>query len=305
VYFHYSGHGSQVQDLNGDEEDGLDETIVPQDGRSGGVRDIVDDELDVIFSKLRARSAVIVLDSCHSGTATRSFDIRARSVPQDTRIDLYRTGVTGTRTRGITPLPKSRFIVMGGAADNEEALDGPVEGSYHGFFTYALARSLTAAGNDASPREILAAVTRELGRIQTTFGRTSMPEPQLEGPPDAIDLPLFASRNAAGPGSAHCSRSAAKSTSCVARHGTGRRRPDHAAQWFIARGNPGLHMGHLSSRRNAVQRRTRARGGHGDAGDGEGRSSDAVRRQRHDRAGFPRSGVASGARRRARCDSLG
>jgi hypothetical protein len=202
VYFHYSGHGSQVQDLNGDEEDGLDETIVPQDGRSGGVRDIVDDELDVIFSKLRARSAMIVLDSCHSGTATRSFDIRARSVPQDMRIDLYRTGVPGTTTRGITPLPHSRFIVMGGAADNEEALDGPVEGSYHGFFTYALARSLTAASNDASPREIMAAVTRELGRIQTTFGRTSMPEPQLEGPPEDIDAPLFASRKAAGPASA-------------------------------------------------------------------------------------------------------
>src|SRR5262245_14631583 len=30
VYFHYSGHGSQVEDLNGDErDDGLDETIVP------------------------------------------------------------------------------------------------------------------------------------------------------------------------------------------------------------------------------------------------------------------------------------
>jgi len=100
LYLHYSGHGSQVQDLNGDEEDGLDETLVPQDGRTDGVPDIVDDELDVIFSKLRARSAVIVLDSCHSGTATRSYDIRARSVPQDMRIDLYRTGVTGTSTRG-------------------------------------------------------------------------------------------------------------------------------------------------------------------------------------------------------------
>ena len=192
LYIHYSGHGSQVQDLNGDEADGLDETLVPADGRTAGVRDIVDDELDVIFSRLRARSAVIVLDSCHSGTATRSFDIRARSVPQDSRIDLYRTGVTGTRTRGITPLKKSQYVVFGAVADNEEALDGPVEGSYHGFFTYALARTLMTAGNDASPRAIMAGVSRELARIQTTYGRTSMPEPQLDGPTDALDRPLFA-----------------------------------------------------------------------------------------------------------------
>ncbi|MDH4362411.1 MAG: caspase family protein, partial [Nitrospirota bacterium] len=38
VYIHYSGHGSQVQDLNGDEpDDQLDETIVPADGRTEGV----------------------------------------------------------------------------------------------------------------------------------------------------------------------------------------------------------------------------------------------------------------------------
>jgi hypothetical protein len=192
MYFHYSGHGSQVQDLNGDEDDGLDETLVPQDGRTEGVRDIVDDELDVIFSKLRTRNAVVVLDSCHSGTATRSFDIRARSVPQDLRVDLYRTGVTGTTTRGIAAPKGSRFVAIGAAADNEEALDGPIEGSYHGFFTYALAHALTTAGNSATPHEIFAAVTRELARIQTTFGRTSMPEPQMEGPAEAFDRPLFA-----------------------------------------------------------------------------------------------------------------
>ena len=55
VYFHYSGHGSQVEDLNGDEtDDGLDETLVPQDGRSGDVRDITDDELDAIWMYLQS-----------------------------------------------------------------------------------------------------------------------------------------------------------------------------------------------------------------------------------------------------------
>lgn len=196
VYLHYSGHGSQVADLNGDEkDDGLDETIVPQDGRTGDVRDITDDELDEIVSRLRARSALVVLDSCHSGTATRSVDIRTRSVPQDTRVDLYRREMV--LKRAVIPLISSRFVLMTGAASHQEALDGPVEGRYHGFFTYALSRSLSSAGPDASPREVFGGVERELKRIQTQFGRSSMPEPQLEAPPGLLDTPLLiASREA-------------------------------------------------------------------------------------------------------------
>ena len=192
VYFHFSGHGSQVEDLNGDEEDGLDETLVPQDGRSGDVRDITDDEIDAVFARLRAKNAFIVLDSCHSGTATRSLDIRTRSIPQDHRVDIYRKAdQASVKTRAVIPVVTSRYVVMSGAASNQEALDGPVDGRYHGFFTFALARSLSTAGAGATPRDIFGGVERELKRIQTHFGRSSMPEPQLEAPPDLLEKTLF------------------------------------------------------------------------------------------------------------------
>lgn len=192
VYFHFSGHGSQVEDLNGDEEDGLDETLVPQDGRSGDVRDITDDELDAMFARLRAKNAFIVLDSCHSGTATRSLDIRTRSIPRDNRVDIYRKAEQASvKTRAVIPVVTSRYVVMSGAASNQEALDGPVDGRYHGFFTFALARSLSTAGAAATPRDIFGGVERELKRIQTHFGRSSMPEPQLEAPPDLLEKTLF------------------------------------------------------------------------------------------------------------------
>ena len=193
VYFHYSGHGSQVDDLNGDEpDDHLDETLVPQDGRTPGIRDITDDELDAIFARMAAKNAFIVLDSCHSGTATRSLDIRTRSVPQDSRIDIYKKAEEAKpKTRAIVPVITSRYVVMTGAASHQEALDGPVDGRYHGFFTYSLAKSLSAAGPGASPREVFTGVEQELKRIQTHFGRSSMPEPQLEAPPDLIEKTLF------------------------------------------------------------------------------------------------------------------
>lgn len=201
VYFHYSGHGSQVEDLNGDEpDDHLDETLVPQDGRTGEVRDITDDELDAVFARLRSKNAFIVLDSCHSGTATRSLDIRTRSIPRDIRIGIYKQAEEAKpKTRAIVPVVTSRYVVMTGAASHQEALDGPVDGRYHGFFTYALSKSLSTSGPAASPREVFGGVERELKRIQTHFGRSSMPEPQLEAPPELIEKTLLGSSSSSGP----------------------------------------------------------------------------------------------------------
>src|SRR5688500_18027468 len=56
VVIHYSGHGSQMTDREGDEPDGLDETIVAHDsGRFGNPnRDITDDE---IYERLLALTA--------------------------------------------------------------------------------------------------------------------------------------------------------------------------------------------------------------------------------------------------------
>ncbi|KAJ3692639.1 hypothetical protein LUZ60_011734 [Juncus effusus] len=68
LVFHYSGHGSQQEDKNGDEADGMDETILPLDFEKNGV--IVDDEInDIIVRPLPAGAKLhAVIDACHSGT---------------------------------------------------------------------------------------------------------------------------------------------------------------------------------------------------------------------------------------------
>lgn len=59
----YSGHGSQVIDLNGDEADGLDESWCLYDGK------ILDDDLHKIWGRFRPGVRIIVVsDCCHSGT---------------------------------------------------------------------------------------------------------------------------------------------------------------------------------------------------------------------------------------------
>ncbi|GAB0489870.1 hypothetical protein MMPV_001096 [Pyropia vietnamensis] len=68
LFFHFSGHGGQVQDLDGDEEDGLDETLMPMDFEEVG--HIVDDEIhSILVDGLPAGSSLTsVIDTCHSGT---------------------------------------------------------------------------------------------------------------------------------------------------------------------------------------------------------------------------------------------
>jgi metacaspase-1 len=66
----YSGHGTWVPDLDGDESDRRDEAICPVDCFDNGV--ITDDRLFEIFaSRARGSRLVLISDSCHSGTLNR------------------------------------------------------------------------------------------------------------------------------------------------------------------------------------------------------------------------------------------
>lgn len=68
LFFHFSGHGSQVVDTSGDEDDGLDETILPVDYNSAG--QIIDDDLySTLVEPLPPGCQLTALmDCCHSGT---------------------------------------------------------------------------------------------------------------------------------------------------------------------------------------------------------------------------------------------
>ncbi len=85
VYVHFSGHGQQMTDLNGDETDGYDEAWIPYDAckeycsADRGERHLTDDELGVLLSAIRQRigkrgKLLVVVDACHSGGITRGME---------------------------------------------------------------------------------------------------------------------------------------------------------------------------------------------------------------------------------------
>lgn len=96
IYIHFSGHGQQITDLHGDEEDGFDEAWIPIDaqfsyvkGKYEGENHIVDDQLNQWLSQLRSKvgatgKITIVADACHSGGGSRGDEDETEYVVRGT-----------------------------------------------------------------------------------------------------------------------------------------------------------------------------------------------------------------------------
>lgn len=133
--FYFSGHGFQVADEDGDEPDGKDEMLLPHDA-GGSARDLtenvlVDDELATLLDRLQTRDVLVFLDSCHSGTATKSFG----------RGGLPFFEADAGRVRRPDGPAGTGFLALSAARDSELAL-GTREGA---FFTRGVAHAVQQA----------------------------------------------------------------------------------------------------------------------------------------------------------------
>jgi hypothetical protein len=197
VVFYYSGHGSQVFDRSGDETDGLDETICPTDVlRNSSRMDITDDELGGWIRGLPTKNVAVILDSCHSGTATRMAAPYARrkalNRPLSALTDAPATG-TATRTAGGAA-PEGNPDDMGGdvleiaaARSDQYAMDASFEGrtgvQHGGAFTVPLVRYLWQVPSGTSYQEVFR-LTRDAVR-RSNFAQN----PQITGA--ARETPAF------------------------------------------------------------------------------------------------------------------
>ena len=118
--FYYSGHGYHIKDTSGDEADGEDEALVLSNGSKNEL--FLDDALFGYLNAIRAKKMVI-LDSCHSGTAFKAFGdkkIMPKSLSSDDAVD----GVI--QTKAFRPqqskLSSGEYIVFSASQDDEESL---------------------------------------------------------------------------------------------------------------------------------------------------------------------------------------
>lgn len=161
----YSGHGGQVPDVSGEEDDKLDETWCLYDGQ------LIDDELYLELGKFASGVRIFVLsDSCHSGTVVRAGPPtaalpamptlgRSKMMPPSVGMRTYEAhrafydklqadvakasagvvvdpdealaGVAvSTRLTRLAKRFKARAILISGCQDNQSSYDGDHNGAF-------------------------------------------------------------------------------------------------------------------------------------------------------------------------------
>lgn len=200
LVFYYSGHGSMMPDLTGEEPDKKDETICPHDYATAGM--IKDDDLRAVFSGIASGvNLEVLLDSCHSGTGTRmQAALCGECVPEEEMITIryveppidfafFLDDSTLPSQRIFNPSPdlmnadmaKTPVIVplnhvlWAGCKDNQTSGEATVGGVVRGFFTYCFCKSLRSKNGNVTRLELDKMVTSCLGVVGASQA------PQLEG----------------------------------------------------------------------------------------------------------------------------
>ena len=193
VVIHYSGHGQQIFDDNGDEVDGKDEALVPYDAwvkytfNYKGENHLRDDEIGNIIGNLMntlgsAGQLLFILDSCHSGSTTRGRKARggqATFAPDDwTPLENDKTKGSAMVERTKVNADSAPFVLISGASADE------LNYEYNGFgsLSYAFSKAMTELGSDFTYRQLFSKIASNMNVI------SPKQTPTIEGD---LDYKLF------------------------------------------------------------------------------------------------------------------
>ena len=206
LVFHFSGHGSQIRDRDGDElKDHMDELLCPYDMNwDNGF--ITDDRLNAIFKKLQSNVLLeVFLDCCHSGNGLRDISLGRpaelgpenptlyRYLPPPMDIECRSEGEEDElkSMRGFKSENRStvHHILWAGCMDNQTSADAYINGAYNGAFTYYFCTHMRDIGGNVSRKELLRRI-----RASLRYGGYSQ-IPQLECEATVRDTRALAPKN--------------------------------------------------------------------------------------------------------------
>lgn len=199
IYVHFSCHGQQITDLNGDEssvnpKDKYDEALVPYDayvayGWNGykGQNHLLDDTLyewlNTISSKVgKDGSLIFIADACHSGDLKR------------TKEDNKYAGYRGTFDRFELPLQKVKksdtreevsWTSISACKDFQTNFECEYEGVRYGRLSLAVSRCMNPGMNVS---ELIAALKEEYAKMPLPKGKAQTLE--VDSPKNALQRVL-------------------------------------------------------------------------------------------------------------------
>lgn len=194
AYFVFSGHGTRVEDVDGDEArqnsgTTYDQAICPIDYQKAGF--ILDDELAERWSLFPMRTKLIVqLDSCFSAKSERGFigkQIDRYLKWREPRVLPHKLAAKAPKPekkKAVLPR-RQHMILLSGCRDFETSADAYLGGEYRGAMTYFIQQSLARLGPTTNWRDVLEDARRELEK--QGFAQI----PQLSGPAGWLSKPMF------------------------------------------------------------------------------------------------------------------
>ena len=164
VVFHFSGHGQRVPDDNGDEADGMDESLVPYDAISqkaseGAKTNLRDDQLDDLLGRLRQK--MLGPDGKLKGNITVSIDagFAGEAMPNQNGL-LQRGRGWNAELDGTKPA-----AAPNGKVDSASGLFAQGEAQVQGYVV------LAAAGNEQAAHEIVNEAGENMGALSSYWTR--------------------------------------------------------------------------------------------------------------------------------------
>ncbi len=173
VIIFFSGHGAQIPDTDNDENDGLDECLVPYDFDNQDYSSLITDDIFAYWIRnLHSENVLIIFDNCFSGGAAKAKGVRLNGVKGNLGKDNFMKDIS-------RELPKKGTALL--AASKAEQVSFESSEFKNGIFTHFLLESIEAASdndlnNIVSARELFYATKEKtLEYSKTKFSREQEP----------------------------------------------------------------------------------------------------------------------------------
>ncbi len=141
LIIYFSGHGKRVPDKNGDEPDGMDETLCPWDfDEDDESTYLIDDVICSYILRLLAKVKTlnVIFDSCYSGDAYRYNDLKKEyKIKSDDDISNNKE----IEKNDFLKIKNEKFTFWGSSLESEISVDAYSDLG-HSLFTYFLIRNL-------------------------------------------------------------------------------------------------------------------------------------------------------------------
>jgi len=194
ILIHFSGHGQQIADDNGEELDGFDEAFIPYDAQKyyqkngyHGENHLRDDEIGSFLKALAEKAApdgdiLVLMDACHSGTGSRGYcparGTLVRFGERETNYIYTQKETTCFLDQSFyNPSVSLNIISASGANElNYEYIDAT--GNSCGSLSYAFSKCFSDIKPEMTYRSLFQQLLVEMATI------TPRQNPQLEGSKD-------------------------------------------------------------------------------------------------------------------------